>query len=126
EVMRGHAEFGFRLLEGSKARVLQMAAEISLTHHERWEGGGYPRGLRGERIPVLGRIAAIADVFDALSSRRAYKGAYPISEVLEIMRDGRGVHFDPKLLDIFNAHLDEALAIKLAFEHQAETLPQGA
>jgi putative two-component system response regulator len=111
EIMREHAAFGYRLFEGSGARVLQVAAVIAYTHHEWWDGGGYPRGISGESIPIEGRIAAIADVFDALSSRRPYKPAYAIGQVVEIMRGERGVHFDPELLDVFLSHLDEAVVI---------------
>lgn len=81
--------------------VSGMAATIAMTHHEKWDGSGYPNGLAGKDIPIEGRITAIADVFDALSSKRPYKEAYPIEQCFEILREGRGKHFDPELLDVF-------------------------
>jgi putative two-component system response regulator len=81
--------------------VSGMAATIAMTHHEKWDGSGYPNGLSGEDIPIEGRITAIADVFDALSSKRPYKEAFPIERCFEILREGRGSHFDPELLDVF-------------------------
>jgi putative two-component system response regulator len=81
--------------------VSGMAATIAMTHHEKWDGSGYPNGLAGEDIPIEGRVTAIADVFDALSSKRPYKDAFPIDRCFEILREGRGKHFDPQLLDVF-------------------------
>lgn len=83
--------------------VSGMAATIAMTHHEKWDGSGYPNGLSGKDIPLEGRITAIADVFDALSSKRPYKDAYPIERCFEILQEGRGTHFDPQLLDVFLA-----------------------
>jgi len=85
---------------------------IALSHHEKWDGSGYPKGLAGEDIPLWGRICAIADVFDALTNARPYKKAFSNEEALEIMKEGRGKHFDPKLLDLFFEHFKEALAIQ--------------
>jgi PAS domain S-box-containing protein len=100
-VIETHAEIGHRLLGGSDSAVLQLAATIALTHHEHFDGGGYPGGLAGEAIPIEGRIVAIADVFDALTSDRVYRTAMTHDQALAILRAGRGTHFDPVLLDHF-------------------------
>jgi putative two-component system response regulator len=94
---------------------LQMAARIAGTHHERWDGSGYPQGLAGEQIPIEGRITAVADVYDALSSVRPYKPAYPESKCLTILENGRGRHFDPRVLDAFYAATAEIMAIQTQF-----------
>lgn len=111
-VMREHAEIGYRILQGSGVPALEMGAQIAYTHHEKFDGSGYPRGLAGEAIPLEGRITAICDVFDALLSRRVYKAPQPLDESLEFMRSQSGVHFDPALLDLFMKHVDDALEIK--------------
>jgi methanogenic corrinoid protein MtbC1 len=100
-IVETHAEEGHRLLRGSSSSILDMAATIALSHHEKWDGGGYPRGLVGEEIPLEGRIVAIADVFDALTSDRVYRLAYSVEDAVAIMREQRAKHFDPVLLDIF-------------------------
>jgi PAS domain S-box-containing protein len=99
--MERHAEIGHRILEGSGAELLDMAATIAWTHHERFDGSGYPRGLEGEEIPLEGRIAAVADVFDALTINRVYRQALPYGEAVALMRSKRGSHFDPGVLDAF-------------------------
>jgi PAS domain S-box-containing protein len=96
-----HAEIGHRLLDGSDSPVLQLAATIALTHHERYDGSGYPHGLTGETIPIEGRIVAIADVFDALTSDRVYRPAMTLEQAVAVLQDGRNTHFDPVLLDHF-------------------------
>jgi len=101
EEMRTHPLIGAQLLAGSDSELLQLGAVIALTHHERWNGSGYPGGLVGTAIPVEGRIVAIADVFDALTSERPYKVAFEIDHAVSIMRDERGNHFDPDYLDLF-------------------------
>lgn len=111
EIIRQHAEFGYTILKESSSELLRMAATIAWTHHERWDGTGYPRGLKGEEIPLEGRIAAIADVFDALTSDRVYRKAYPLTEAVELMRAERGKQFDPDLLDLFLADLHGALRV---------------
>jgi putative two-component system response regulator len=111
KVMERHAEDGWRILEGSESALLQLAATIALTHHERVDGTGYPNGLRGDEIPLSGRIAAIADVFDALSTDRIYRRALPLPEVWRIMREGRGTHFDADLLDLFFDSMDAFMAV---------------
>lgn len=114
-IMKTHAEIGYRILTGSNAAPLELAATIAHSHHEKWDGCGYPRGLRGEEIPLPGRIAAIADVFDALNSVRPYKPAWKLEEALALMRAGRGSHFDPTLLDLFFDVLPEILEIRDRF-----------
>jgi CHASE2 domain-containing sensor protein len=101
EIMKTHARIGADILSGSKVPLLQMAEQIALTHHEKWDGGGYPRGLAGEDIPLVGRICAICDVFDALTSNRPYKEAWPLDAALEEIRTQSGRHFDPRLVDLF-------------------------
>ena len=112
EVMKQHAEIGFRILNGSNSEMLQLAADIAMTHHEKFDGSGYPRGLSGTNIPIHGRITAIADVFDALMSARCYKSAYPLERTLRIMSDGRGSHFDPELLRLFIGRIDDVMKIQ--------------
>ena len=110
-IVETHAEIGHRLLDGSSdSAVLELAATIALTHHEHYDGGGYPRGLAGESIPIEGRIVAIADVFDALTSDRVYRPAMTIDQAVVIMRNGRSTHFDPVLLDYFLNDLHDAQA----------------
>ncbi len=100
-IMERHAEAGAAMLAGSPSRLMQDAEVIALSHHERWDGGGYPRGLAGEQIPLAGRICAVCDVFDALVSKRVYKGAMSLDEAVEILVGDRGTHFDPELVDLF-------------------------
>jgi methanogenic corrinoid protein MtbC1 len=100
-IVETHAEEGHRLLRGSSSSILELATTIALSHQEKWDGTGYPRGLRGEAIPIEGRIVAIADVFDALTSDRVYRKAFPVEEAIQMMREQRGRHFDPVLLDAF-------------------------
>ena len=115
EIMQRHTEMGFRILDGSGSDLLEEAAVIAISHHEKWDGGGYPRGLQRLEIPEPGRIVAVADVFDALTSRRVYKPAFSVERAVEIMTDGRGSHFDPEILDLFLGNLDEALEIRERF-----------
>lgn len=100
-ILRGHTELGSRLLQTTDSPILALAATISLSHHEKWNGSGYPLGLSGEDIPIEGRITAVADVFDALSSKRPYKPPFPLDRCLQILEEGRGTHFDPAVLDAF-------------------------
>jgi putative two-component system response regulator len=100
-VLRSHTELGSRLLGETESPILAMASVIAMSHHEKWDGSGYPLGLAGEDIPIEGRITAVADVFDALSSKRPYKPAFPLNQCLEILEQGRGTHFDPQALDAF-------------------------
>jgi putative two-component system response regulator len=100
-LMEQHTTIGAQMLEGSDMPVLQVAREIALSHHERWDGLGYPRRLSGPRIPLPGRIVAIADVFDALMSQRPYKPAWALADALAEIRMLRGAHFDPAITDAF-------------------------
>ena len=111
-LMQQHPEFGHRILSGPDSELLELAGKIALTHHEKWDGSGYPNGLQKEEIPLEGRIAAVADVFDALITNRIYRRAFGLPEAIKIMKRGRGSHFDPDLLDLFIAHLDEVLTVK--------------
>ena len=112
DAMKGHTEIGFRILSGSHAHLLTLAGSIAVTHHEKWDGNGYPRKLVGEAIPIEGRIAALADVFDALTSKRVYKEAMPVEKALSIMQDSSGSHFEPRLVDLFMDSIDQVLAIR--------------
>ena len=112
EVMKQHAQIGYQILSGSQSDLLDTAATIAWTHHEKFDGSGYPRGLREREIPLEGRIVAIADVFDALTSKRVYKPAFSLEQTTQIMIETRGKHFDPELLDLFWEGLDEVLEIK--------------
>ena len=116
ELMQTHAEIGFRILDGSGTPLLDMAASIALNHHERFDGSGYPRGLAGTDIPVEGRIAAIADVFDALTTDRVYRRRYDLVNALRIMKEGRETEFDPDLLDLFFESMDRVLKTKEEFD----------
>lgn len=110
EVVKGHAAAGHRLLSGCSSAVMQIAGGIAHTHHERWDGGGYPNGLCERETPLLGRITAIADTFDALTSDRLYHSAMPVSTAAEVMREERGVSLDPQLVDKFLKALPEVEA----------------
>lgn len=98
---------GSSILSGSSSELVRLAEKVARTHHERWDGSGYPEGLKGEEIPIEGRIVALADVFDALMSKRRYKDSMSLSEVLKILWEERGKHFDPHLVLIFFQHLAE-------------------
>jgi len=111
-VMERHTVVGHRILAGSNSELLQMGATVALTHHERWDGGGYPQGLAGEEIPLEGRIVAVADVFDALLSDRCYRGAIPVENAVAIMEEGRGAHFDPGVVDALLDNLEEVLWLR--------------
>lgn len=112
EAMKQHALVGHRILSGGSSELLQLAASIALTHHEKVDGTGYPHGLSGDDIPIEGRIAAIADVFDAVTTDRVYRKAFTLAGALQIMREGRGTHFDASLLDAFFDSMDLVLRIK--------------
>jgi HD domain/B12 binding domain len=107
-IVETHAEEGHRLLRGSSSSILDMGATIALSHHERWDGSGYPRGVAAESIPIEGRIVAIADVFDALTSHRVYRDAFPVEKAIEMMLEQSGLHFDPVLLYKFMEVLDSS------------------
>lgn len=123
EVMKKHAEIGYRILGGSESKLLQLAASIAHTHHEKYNGSGYPHGLKGEDIPIEGRIVAVADVFDALTSERPYKKAWPLERALKLLVDGRNEHFDGELVDLFIGSMDEVLEIRKRLSDDTQTTP---
>jgi putative two-component system response regulator len=112
ESYRHHPSIGEKILDVAASPILEMAARIALSHHEKWNGQGYPTGLRGEDIPIEGRITAVADVFDALSSHRPYKPAFPPASCFAILEEGRGQHFDPRVLDAFFACREEIMVVR--------------
>ncbi len=112
EIMKQHTVIGVDILKGSDAECIRQGEIIARTHHEKWDGSGYPDGLKGTEIPIFGRIAAIADVFDALTSKRPYKEAFSVEQSLAMISAERGSHFDPEVVDAFLDILDEILAIK--------------
>ncbi len=109
DMMKRHTGYGAELLNGSPSRLLQAAEIIALTHHERWDGSGYPQGLRGEEIPLSGRIVALADVFDALTTRRSYKQEVSVESAVQLIKESSGTLFDPKLVDVFLQNCDEII-----------------
>lgn len=111
-VMQQHPQLGANILGDLDSELMQMASRIALTHHERWDGQGYPFGIKGEEIPIEGRIVAISDVFDALTSARPYKPAWSIRETMKYLKDSRATHFDPDLVDIFVPLEDQLLQIR--------------
>lgn len=116
EIMKKHTLIGADILKDSDIELLRVGELIACTHHEKWDGSGYPAGLRGEEIPLNGRIVAIADVFDAMTSVRPYKAAIGVDETLETIRASRGKHFDPDVVDAFYAVFDEIRAIKQEYD----------
>ena len=112
EVMKQHAQIGADIIGEHPSGLLRMAREIALNHHEKWDGSGYPRGIGGAEIPVEARIIAIADVFDALTSERPYKKAWPVEEAVQLLREQSGRHFDPELVELFLGQLPAILEIK--------------
>ena len=112
ETMKQHTIIGGRILEGSKVKYLQYAEVIALTHHERWDGKGYPRGLAGDAIPLEGRITTLADVFDALTSERPYRKALSIQQAFQILREGKGTQFDPQIVELFFSIKEKILEIR--------------
>jgi len=122
EIMKQHTLIGGRILEGAKAGYLRLAEIIALTHHEKWDGTGYPRGLKGKKTPLVGQITAIADVFDALTSKRPYKEAFSVEKSFTIIKESRGSHFNPAVVDAFFAVKDEILSIKGKYTDKEESL----
>ena len=111
-IMKTHPEIGAEILGDSDSDLIALAKTVSLTHHEKWDGSGYPKGLKGENIPLEGRIVAIADVFDALTSKRPYKDAWPVQEAVDFIHEQSGKHFDPSLVALFKGCLPAILEIK--------------
>lgn len=116
EIMKTHAQMGADILADPDSDLLIMAAEIALSHHEKWDGSGYPNGLQGEEIPISGRITAIADVFDALTSERPYKKAWPVDDAVDLIKKESGHHFDPMLVEHFLKVLPEIIKLKNLYQ----------
>lgn len=112
---RSHTHIGTQIIETAASPLMELAARVAKTHHEKWNGLGYPLGLKGEEIPLEGRIVAVVDVFDALSIRRPYKPAFPIQKCFAILEEGRGEHFDPTVLDAFMARKDEIAEVRIEY-----------
>ncbi|MBI3349494.1 MAG: HD domain-containing protein [Burkholderiales bacterium] len=112
EVMNKHPVMGAEILGRSRIPLFQLAAEVALTHHERWDGGGYPNGLSGEGVPLSGRIVAVVDFFDALTMDRCYRPAFPDDVALEMLAQQRGTAFDPRVVDTFIAHAADMIALR--------------
>ena len=116
EIMNSHAELGYHMIKNSQRPLLKAAAIVAYEHHEKWNGTGYPRKLKGEEIHIYGRITAVADVFDALGSDRVYKKAWPDDRIFKLFKEERGQHFDPKLVDLFFENLDKLLEVRAKFK----------
>ena len=115
KIMKGHARLGYEMIKDSERPLMKTASIVAHEHHEKWDGSGYPRGLSGENIHIYGRITAIADVFDALGSERAYKKAWDDEKIFTLLKEEKGKHFDPTLIDIFFKNLDEILVVRDKF-----------
>ncbi|QWR77812.1 HD domain-containing phosphohydrolase [Candidatus Magnetomonas plexicatena] len=116
EIMKTHTTKGAEILDNHDSEIMNLARTIALTHHEKWDGSGYPNGVSGEAIPIEGRIVAICDVFDALTSKRPYKKAWTVDEAVAEIKKNSGTHFDANLVEVFIKHLDEILKIKESYE----------
>jgi len=116
KIMQTHAELGYEMLKHSSRPILQAASIVAYEHHEKWDGSGYPRGLKGEEIHIYGRITAIADVFDALKMKRIYKASWKMEDILTLFKEERGKHFDPTLVDLFFENTPELLLVAEQFK----------
>jgi len=112
QIMKTHAEIGFNILSQKETPLLKLAAQIAYTHHEKYDGSGYPNGLKEDEIPLSGSIVAVVDVFDALLSQRPYKKAFSLEKTLDILKHDSGTHFNPKVINVFLENLDEILEIR--------------
>ena len=123
EVMKQHTIIGGKILEGSDSEFIETGRIIALTHHEKWNGNGYPSGLKGSQIPLVGRIASIADVFDALTTKRPYRDKpFPLEKTFDMIQEGRGTDFDPEVVDTFLAIKEELVAIKDKNQDEDESM----
>ncbi len=123
EIAKMHAAAGHRILAGSSYEEVETAAQVALCHHEKWDGSGYPNGLLGESIPLLARIVAVADVLDALTSKRVYKSEYPLDTALGILREGSGSHFDPEVVAALMSVEPRIGTLHLVFEDAGDGIP---
>jgi putative two-component system response regulator len=114
DIIKKHTVIGAEILDNSKSNILMIARQIALSHHEQWNGGGYPHGLGKDVIPLSARIVALADTFDVLTSKRSYKEPYPVSTAFEIIKSEREKHFDPTMVDVFEKNLEEIMKVNSA------------
>lgn len=126
KVMQTHTDIGFQILQGSSSEYLKCGATIALHHHERYDGTGYPRALKADNIPLEARISAVADVYDALRSKRPYKDPWPVEQALNHIVEQRGLHFDPFCVDAFLANFDQIFAIEEEFSDDQNQSAQGS
>lgn len=124
--IKKHPLYGGEILRNSENELIKMSERVAVSHHEKWDGSGYPHGLKGEQIPLEGRIVALADVFDALTSRRCYKPAFSMDDTLKIIKDGSGKHFDPKCVEAFFQALPKIMEVMEKFEDRPDDLPPDA
>jgi len=117
KIMKAHATIGAKILANSNSEIIQVAQQIAISHHEKYNGRGYPQGLNGEKIPLVGMIVNLADVFDALTSRRPYKDPYPVEVAVDMIRKERGQHFNPEVVNVFLENIDEIIEIKSEVDH---------
>lgn len=122
ETMKCHSEIGVKILKQCNSPVMRMAAVVAETHHEKWDGSGYPRGLKGDEIPLVGRITAVADVFDALSNKRYYKDAFDLEECFQLIEESKGTHFDPEVVDAFLRRKKEVIQV---YHDYADSIAEG-
>jgi len=118
DIMKKHSQIGYEILKGSKSKYLKAGGVIAYNHHEKYDGSGYPNGLKGESIPIFGRITAIADVFDALTSNRPYKKAWDVNEAFNLLLEEKNRHFDPVLVDLFIENKEDVMTIHNRFSQE--------
>ncbi len=123
EVMKTHARAGYDMLKDSRLEVMKLGALVAIQHQEKFDGTGYPLGLKGEQIHLYSRITTVVDVFDALGSARSYKDAWPIEDIVRYFQEGRGTHFDPHLVDLLLDHLDDFLEVRASFSTRPDPGP---
>ena len=114
-IMKTHSTIGAEILSGHQSELMQMARQIALAHHEKWDGSGYPKGFAGDEIPLVGRIVAVADVFDALTTVRPYKKAWNVEDAVDYIAQNRATHFDPRIVDLFMQNLPDILAVRARY-----------
>lgn len=121
-IMRRHAEIGAEILHGSASQLISLGGEIALSHHERWDGNGYPRGLGGEMIPLSGRIVAVVDAFDAIISKRCYREPWPVDKAVDIITKESGSQFDPTVVEAFISQVEELVSIRDCFADESRQM----